>query len=133
MLDVWCVMSAFATDFDGQAVAQLFNHLGRSVTYQVPQSDPVTLTAIVGADRHEEIESDDGRENERIRDVTVLTDSTNTDFGGITNPHMRDKITIDGEIWQVQRVIDKSESLAKLECIYVARLEISKPNFRSGN
>ena len=99
------------------AVPDQMQQFGRSITYVVPGSDALTLTAIVGAESSEDSESDDDRTRRRVRTVKITTDPDSA-YGGVAGPvPTRDTVVIDGETWAIEAVESKSASLVKLRVV----------------
>jgi hypothetical protein len=111
------------------AVPTLTEHLGRSIKYLDPQTDSVTLTALVGNTQTEETEGQDGRRRRVTRSVTISTDPTSAD-GGIASPGEHAELEIDEERWGIEAIESLSGSLVRLLCVRLGSVERSREGYR---
>lgn len=123
-------MSRFDSLMGEIGVPVLFENNGRSVTYTHPDSDDVTLTAIVTPEQAGELpDLHGGLKVRRVRWVTISTDPTAPE-GGVASPRQDAAFTIGGESWKVQAIEMLSGSLARLRVVFIGMSEVTRPRYR---
>jgi hypothetical protein len=116
----------FAEQYTGHVQTVLLNtdHLGCSVVYRTPDTDDVTVTAIVTY--HPGSLPDGSGGQSRKRTATAVFASSD-----ITSIHPKATVFIDGEEWAVTfegSVVMKATSVLKL--IYVGKAEFTREGLR---
>jgi len=122
-------MSTFDSMITDHGTPLMLDIGGRSVIYEEPDADPVTLTAIVGDEIAEPQADADSDKVDRVRMVDVPTDST-TSSGYIADPKRYAKVTIDGEEYVVDEVQRKDGTMCQLKCIHVDTYELHRDRYR---
>jgi hypothetical protein len=122
-------MSLFHDDFADVALPCLLDLHGQAATYQDAGGDPVALTVIAGEEQAVETVEDDGRESERMRDVTLLRDPASA-YGGVAEPSLHATLCLHGIEYAVRRIAVLTASYAKLIVTRHATLEISRAKYR---
>lgn len=125
--------SAFDQMFADSGVPALMDVLGTAeVKYLDPEVDPVTLTAIVGNMEvvEEQGGSSGGRRKRAVRSVIISTDP-DSDYGGVASPRLSAEIEMpDGEVWSIEGIEAKGESLVNLTCTRKTVSELSRSGYR---
>lgn len=119
-------MSLFDTIM-GEAHPVVMETLGQSLTYNDPESDPVTLTGIVGPIVARE-EDENGRTRKLSRTVTISTAA----IGGVTDPDSSATVTIAGVVWSVEGIERQTGTVVKLTLVRPEPIERSRPGYRAG-
>ena len=109
-------MSEFDDLYRELALPQLMGHLGRTVTYVGDDDASDEVTAIVGAEAADVLESEDRRTRLRHRPVEVYT-------ADVPSPRMGHKVTIDSEVWTVRTVNGVQAGKAHLTVTRPERIE----------
>jgi len=122
-------MSTFDSMITDHGTPLMLDIGGRSVVYEEPDADPVTLTAIVGDETAESQADADSDKVDRVRMVDVPTDST-TSSGYVEEPKRYAKVTIDGEEYVVDEVQRKDGTMCQLKCIHVDTYELHRDRYR---
>ncbi len=104
---------------------------GTEITYTASSAGALSLTGIVKPVEGQPEE--DGEHANRLgpitREITISKDPDG-EFGGVADPRMDAKFTIDSEDWAIQSIVSESESLTTLRCIQHLPREISKRGYR---
>lgn len=111
-------MSRFDSIMTGAGLLTSMGQHGQTVTYTGPGEfdSAVSLTAMVDDGSSAQVEGEDREMHERRCRVIVNTD-TSSEYGGVADPAVNAKISIDGEVWAVMSVNTKLPgSLVELEC-----------------
>lgn len=122
-------MSQFYEDFADAALPVLLDLHGRAAVYQDAGGDPVELTVIAGEEQAAETFEDDGRDNERLRDVTLLRDPTSS-YGGVAEPSLGAELCVAGLAYAVRRIAVLTPIYAKLTVSRHGAIELSRPKYR---
>lgn len=122
-------MSQFDTMMADMGAPLLMEHTGRSVTFQPPGADPVTLTASIGNTELLPRDIDDTAVYVQNRTAIIRTDPTAPE-GGIANPVIGTTVLIDGTTWYVDEVELKSGSLARLSLVLREAHEVKGRQYR---
>lgn len=124
-------MSTFDAIFAEAAVPVLFDQLGTASLTYTPSSGSgnVTLTGIVTARRTDLVETDDG---ERVyKHLTVIiTRAADGSFGGVVSPVLRDQMTVDGLVYDVEEGIVETASTVVVPLVLAASHEKSRAGYR---
>jgi len=122
-------MSRFDTNFAAAAVPGLFDVMGRSATYTTAAGAAVALTAIIGDEQQQEEDTDRGRRKRVSVQVTITTDAA-SDYGGVANPQLRDKMTIDGETFSLESVDQQGSGAAVITVVRYELMERGREHYR---
>jgi len=123
-------MTVFDDVYGGRAWPVLAAQHGVSITYSVAGTDDVTVTALRAEETVEEYENPNGgRIRRRAKWIAISTDP-DADSGGVAAPSEEATVTINDEVWAVDRVEIQSGKCAELYCLLKSRKEISRPRFR---
>jgi len=109
-------VSRFQTISAPCGLAVLMGEHGQALasTYTPRDGDPVSLTAVWGAELVEEDAVREGTRQFQTRTVLVSTDP-DSPHGGVTDPALEDRITHpDGTVWSVADFLARSGVYAKL-------------------
>jgi len=122
-------MSTFDSMITDHGTPLMLDIGGRSVVYEEPDADPVTLTAIVGDEIAEPQSEQDADQMQRVRYVDVPTDA-DTPGGYVSDPKRYAKVTIDGETFSVDRIERRDGTMCQLRCVHVDTYEIHRDGYR---
>lgn len=106
---------------------------GTSVTYTEPDSDDVTLTAILGdIVAPDEVDSGGNRVARRERAITIGKDSSAA-YGGVSSINLRHgRFTIDSESWAVLIIESETESVFRLRLGRPTAITVSRADLYKG-
>ena len=103
---------------------------GTPITYTPAGGSPVSLTAIVGPERHEPDDDDEeGRSLLRVREVSFATDPAG-EYGGVAAPAVNATVTIGGEVWPVKEIVSVGGGLATVRVALRGAVEHSRAGYR---
>lgn len=122
-------MSLFDDNFAAVGVSLLMHYLGEEIVYKPAAGGLIPLTADVGEEQIEEVETDNGRRLRRTRTVKITTDPT-SEYGGVTSPKLNDAATIRNGSWAVERIVSLTASMATLELVRTGDIERSQEGYR---
>lgn len=87
------------------------------------------ITAIIGDEVVETVETDEGDIKVRRREVWVHRDPTST-WKGIADPDLRGSVTYAGESWQIRDVLVGDATFVHFTIEIVRGHELTRPNYR---
>lgn len=119
-------MSAFNSNLTNAARASVLTHFAQTVTYHPLGGDSSYIQAqvVTDADGAEVVSAEFGRETRQEREIVVS-------IADVAAPGARDRIDVgDGDLWMVESVIETIGGLARLQCVWIPRTEISGRDYR---
>jgi len=124
-------VSRFDDAYASCALPEFLREFGQSVTYHDPDLDPASITAVVGSEETEQLETNTGVELRHAMDVTVLTD-TSSEFGGVSTPRRSSgdipvTVTFEGQTWTVEAVAAAGPGWATLHCVRPVLARTKRP------
>lgn len=122
-------MSAF--DTVSVQVARLLNTMAAdAVTYTPPTGAAVSLQAIVGPVRREEVETQAGRATERRREIKILFGTSGDTPAGVQGVALNGYFTIDSLDWAVVSQYAADDTCIHLELVQLApRTDVGKRHY----
>ncbi len=123
--------SRFGQIFKRGAVGPLMRALadGNLIEYRDGESDPVELQAIVGDERTEDRERDEGgRERVCVRTVTISTDPSSP-YGGVTSPIPYARLVIGGVGYAISSLENSDDGLVDLEVTRISPTGVSRRGY----
>lgn len=120
-----------ATDIDD--VFLNTSEFAEEIIYTPAVGSPKTIKAIVRKEGKEADYEDDGRFNRNEATITISTSPS----GGIESPELEDKVTIDGEVWEVSSgraggvMLDQGMGMISLRLVRIKAKEKSHENYRA--
>jgi hypothetical protein len=107
------------------AAAWLGNQLGGAVIYVAPGGQRTAVAgALLGAESVEVVESVDGIDMVRLREVSLPR-------GEVALPRLKSMIRIDGEDWTTRRIVGVCDGFTTVEVTRRLPAELSKPGYRT--
>ena len=125
-------MSKFSDIIGSVGVPVLFDQFGDAgvVSYTPAGGVAVELTAVVGPEKTEEMESDTGGRDVRVTRTLLVRTDPDSDQGGVAQPATNDSVTISSVEWAVESIIFRTDNLARLQLVRLGVVELSRANYR---
>lgn len=123
-------MSRHHDDFAAVGLPMLFEQHAVALVYRGAGEDPVDLWGIVSAEQIVDLDTDDGRDEGRLRTVTILRDPATPTYGGIAEPSDQATVCLAGVEYAVHRISVQTVSYATLEVVRRAVIERSRGQYR---
>lgn len=101
----------------------LVDHFASAVTYDDGSGSPLDLSALVGRERTEVLDTIEGQTLRRVRTVAVRR-------GDLDRPVKGALFAIDGENWKVRELESLTATWARVLCQSVAGVERTRGEYR---
>lgn len=112
--------------FAASGLPDLMDHFGVSVEYRPAGGVGVSMTALAGAERTEEVLDGDDRVLQRVRTFTVWKNAA-SGYGGVAAPSTKGQISYDGVLYAVASIEAEDSVTATLKCVRKGRMETNRP------
>lgn len=128
-------MSAFDDAFAAAALPAQMDRFGTSGQTYTPESgSAVTLTAIIGAESYERIQTVDGFVKRYTRNVTISTDP-DSKWKGVADPQLTATFTVvesdaTTATYSIEDVPSRAAGFAVLKLIRSPAMELTRPRYR---
>lgn len=123
-------MSRHHDDFAAAGLPLLLEQHGEEIVYRGAGEDPREVWAIVGAEQISDLAFEDGRDETRMRQVTILRDPATPTYSGIAEPSEKAQVCIGGVEYSVHRIPVQTATYATLEVVRRAVTERSRGQYR---
>lgn len=123
-------MSRHHDDFAAAGLPLLLEQHGEPIVYRGAGEDPRDVWAICSAEQVAELGFEDGLDETRTRQVTLLRDPATPTYGGIADPSDKAQICIAGVEYSVLRIPVQTATYATLEVVRRAVTERSRGQYR---
>ena len=124
-------MSLFDSQFAACALPGMMAHFGADSLYIPPDgSADLPVTAMWGPEQSEIIETQDGRIEQRTRQVTIGRDP-DSPFGGIDDPPQKGAFSKDGEIWAIagDGALEKTDATITFKLVHAEPIEVGRRGY----
>lgn len=116
-------MSEFDDYYTATTRPALKERNGEPIVYTDADGNQTPATAIVGEERLDEDQTDEGRKHRRSRELTLFKDEVST-------VSMKGSVTVDGQRWSIERIIAETPAETLVELVRPESAEHSRPGYR---